>query len=311
MSKKRSLKPLAAALAVVLGVFGGYWTAGALDVNNFQPTPISAPVKPARRQTLEDILNSSQKIVMNATYEINSFNSFGMPSKKEISLYGSGSSICVYKNLAENNLFFLTCDHVTSAPEEQYVIGEFSFKKIDNNMYETKINNNQFYVLMNDVQDVQQLSWTILTAKLKNVSMGIYQGVVKDSEGKVTDFKTIPLTELADTGFRDDDEEWVKNNDISLLKVDTGKMKEWEIDSLLNKFSSWDGKWANYYTMKQGDLLKVVGYPLGFERQICSGELTSKEGMEKSLNDNFYFTSAHLNPGNSGGPLVNINKEVI
>lgn len=301
--KKRSLKPLAAAFSVVLSVFGGYWIAGAATSESYQPTPTSRPaqVKTERKQTLEDILDSSQKIIMKATYEVEYFNRFGILEKKELPLYGSGSSICIYKNLSENNLFFLSCDHVTSAPEEQYVIGEFSFKKMENNIYETKIKGNSFYVLMNDTPEVQQLSWTIRTAKLKNVSMGIYQGVVKDDDGNVKDFKTIPLTELADTGFRDDDEDWVKNDDLSLLKVDTSQMKEWEISSKLDKFSVWEGKWARFFSMNQGDQLKVVGYPLGLERQVNTGELTSKEGIDPG--DNFYFTSAHLNPGNSGGPV--------
>lgn len=310
--KKRgtSFKPLLGAFAIVAGVFGGYYTAAGLDSVKSPPkisSPLTPKVQTERKQTLEDIINSSQKIITKSTYEINYFDSFGNEVKKEIPLYSFGSSICIYKNLDEKNLFFLTCDHVTTAPEEMYVIGDLSsFKKVEKNLYETKLKTknkeDSFYVLLEENKPFD-FGIFIHLAKLKSVSLGIYQETIKDEHGEITDFKTIPLTELADTNFKDDDPDWVKNNDISLLKVDTSKMNDLEIFSNLNKFSVWDGKWADYASMKQGDLLKVVGYPSAFERQINSGELTSKEGIEKSLNNNFYFTSAHLNPGNSGGPV--------
>lgn len=306
--KKRNLKPLALAFSVVLGVFGSYWMAGMDSFSS--PPPISqskpASVQTKKSQTLEDMLNSSQKIVMKATYEVP--NMFNPAEPKEVSLYGFGSSICVYKNLNEQNLFFLTCDHVTAAPQEILVMDtQLGLKKVEKNLYETKIKfKNQdisFYVLLDEDQGPMQAPFEgIQIAKLKSASLGVYGGTIKDDDGNITDFKTTPLTELADTGFREDDEDWIKNNDISLLRVDTSKMKEGEIYSQLNKFSVWEGKWADFGAMKQGDAMKVVGYPLAFERQIDSGELTSKEATEKSLNENYYFTSAHINPGNSGGP---------
>lgn len=64
--------------------------------------------------------------------------------------------------------------------------------------------------------------------------------------------------------------------------------------------------------IKIGELVMVIGSPFGFVNSVSVGVISGKERL---LNvgpfDNFIQTDAAMNPGNSGGPLLNINGEVI
>lgn len=57
--------------------------------------------------------------------------------------------------------------------------------------------------------------------------------------------------------------------------------------------------------VKKSDEVLAIGYPLGLQ------STTSTNGIVSSLLGNWIQTSAALNPGNSGGPLLNMHGEVI
>jgi len=61
--------------------------------------------------------------------------------------------------------------------------------------------------------------------------------------------------------------------------------------------------------VKQLDEIFVAGYPLGGSLKISRGEITSYSQMIGNLE--YLDTSAQLDPGNSGGPLLNSRGEVI
>ena len=69
---------------------------------------------------------------------------------------------------------------------------------------------------------------------------------------------------------------------------------------------------GNSDMMEIGDWVVAVGNPFGLELTVTSGIISAK-GRGPGINDreDFLQTDAAVNPGNSGGPLVNLNGEVI
>jgi hypothetical protein len=62
----------------------------------------------------------------------------------------------------------------------------------------------------------------------------------------------------------------------------------------------------------QGDEIIVVGTPLGFENLVTDGIVSS--GVNYTIEDGgppYFFISADISPGNSGGPIIDKNKEAI
>lgn len=88
--------------------------------------------------------------------------------------------------------------------------------------------------------------------------------------------------------------------DLSLLKIELPKNSSLSLKAI---------PLANIDNLSAGDTVWAVGSPLGLERSAASGIIS----LPSRLIDNRLYiqTTAQVNPGNSGGPLINRMGEVV
>lgn len=89
------------------------------------------------------------------------------------------------------------------------------------------------------------------------------------------------------------------NTDIALLKVDATGLP-------FVKFGDSDGPGA-----RVGEWVVAMGNPLGQGFSVSAGIISATGRELNGTYDNFFQTDAAINKGNSGGPLFNVNGEVI
>ncbi len=72
-------------------------------------------------------------------------------------------------------------------------------------------------------------------------------------------------------------------------------------------------EWGNSDELQVGSLIWAVGSPFGLERSVSFGILSAKNrgGIAGSPHQDFLQTDAAVNPGNSGGPLVDAAGKVV
>lgn len=91
------------------------------------------------------------------------------------------------------------------------------------------------------------------------------------------------------------------STDIAVLKVDHINMKAL--------------KFADSKTLQPGQIAIAIGNPLGLQHTVTAGVVSALGRTLRAKNgrliDDVLQTDAALNPGNSGGPLVNSSGEVI
>ncbi len=88
--------------------------------------------------------------------------------------------------------------------------------------------------------------------------------------------------------------------DLAVLKVDAGKLSA--------------AKLGDVSALQVGDPVLAVGSPYGLTETVTAGIISAKNrkvGIQNVRYEDFLQTDAAVNPGNSGGPLVNMNAEVV
>lgn len=95
-----------------------------------------------------------------------------------------------------------------------------------------------------------------------------------------------------------------KQTDLALLRIDAGE-----------KLTA--AKFGSSEKVEVGEWVIAVGNPFGFDRTVSFGIVSGKGRVirdmptETPLLNNFIQTDAAIDPGSSGGPLVNLDGEVI
>ncbi|MEX2026114.1 MAG: trypsin-like peptidase domain-containing protein, partial [Pirellulaceae bacterium] len=74
--------------------------------------------------------------------------------------------------------------------------------------------------------------------------------------------------------------------------------------------------WGDSDELEVGDLVWAVGSPFGLEHSITFGIISGKarrssEGVTRSPHQEYLQTDAAVNPGNSGGPLVDLQGQIV
>jgi len=73
-------------------------------------------------------------------------------------------------------------------------------------------------------------------------------------------------------------------------------------------------KWGDSDVLEVGDSVLAVGNPFGLAHSVTSGIISAKgrRGIVENVSyQDFLQTDAAVNPGNSGGPLVNMSGQVV
>jgi serine protease Do len=88
--------------------------------------------------------------------------------------------------------------------------------------------------------------------------------------------------------------------DLAVLKIDSADLKA--------------APWGKSSDMEVGDPVLAIGSPFGLSRTVTAGILSAigRHAVVEHVNyQDFLQTDAAVNPGNSGGPLVNMHGEII
>jgi serine protease Do len=124
-------------------------------------------------------------------------------------------------------------------------------------------------------------------------------GIIVTNNHVVADADEITVRLQDGREFKGTDVRTDPRTDVAILKIDAGE----ELPAL--RFGDSDA-------IQVGDWVIAVGNPFGNELTVTSGIISAKgRGPRITERENFLQTDAAVNPGNSGGPLLNLAGEVV
>ncbi len=139
--------------------------------------------------------------------------------------------------------------------------------------------------------------------------IGQGSGVIVDSEGYiVTNYHVVRGVRTAQIQLSDG-----RRGPATVIGVDRATdvaVLKTELDNLFA------AQWGDSDALDVGDMVWAVGSPFGLQKSTTFGILSAKErrgitSPRSSVYQEFLQTDAAVNPGNSGGPLVNIEGKII
>jgi serine protease Do len=190
-----------------------------------------------------------------------------------------------------------------------------------NNSFERTTTNSKILKLFDDLQDVIiSVSNTIKPAvvhievvqksgefKYKSLASGLIvdqRGYILTNEHVVDKAQSITVTLPSKIEYPAEIIGTDKQTDLALIQIKTQE-------------SLFVAKLGNSDEVKVGEWVIAVGNPYGFDRTVSFGIVSGKGRvfpnlpLETQLINDFIQTDAAIDPGSSGGPLVNLKGEVI
>lgn len=155
-------------------------------------------------------------------------------------------------------------------------------------------------------ENAQDLFDNLMRRQRRAVS-AVGSGFIVDKEGYILTNAHVVEEASRITVKLDSGEEFIakvvgtdEETDVAVLKIETGKDLPFV-------------KLADSENAKVGDWVLAIGSPFGLTRTVTAGIIsqTKRETPYASVFQKFIQTDAAINRGNSGGPLVNMNGEVI
>lgn len=140
----------------------------------------------------------------------------------------------------------------------------------------------------------------------KSIQQGYGSGVIVSRDGYVlTNNHVVADADQVVVKTQDNVEHTAKvigtdpKTDVAVLKIDASNLAAASL--------------ANSEEARVGDWVIAVGGPFGLENTVTAGIIsaTGRDAVGIADYENFLQTDAAVNPGNSGGPLVNLRGEVV
>ena len=137
-----------------------------------------------------------------------------------------------------------------------------------------------------------------------NTDKAIGSGFIISDEGFiVTNYHVIEDAKAATVITQDSNKHQVRLigfdnvRDVALLKIDSGDYEELAL--------------AESSKVQVGNKVIAIGNPLGLSFSVTEGIISAINREGPSGNNEYLQTDVSLNPGNSGGPLINTRGEVV
>jgi serine protease Do len=107
---------------------------------------------------------------------------------------------------------------------------------------------------------------------------------------KLSDGRTVPNVEVVGID---------PPTDLAVLKINEGRLTA--------------APWGESEELEVGDWVIAIGSPYGLQRSVTAGIVSAKRRRNVGHGDyqEFLQTDAAVNPGNSGGPLVNLRGQIV
>jgi serine protease Do len=157
------------------------------------------------------------------------------------------------------------------------------------------------------VREVQSQDGLTRAFQPRYQALGEGSGVIVDKEGYIiTNYHVIEGAREASVKLSDGR----VISDVALVGADRAT----DIAVLkINATGLTAAPWGDSDALQVGDPVLAIGNPFGLARTVTAGIISAKErrNVVDTTYQDFLQTDAAVNPGNSGGPLVNMKGEVV